>query len=355
MSDKTRDSVNAPQQDSNEQQAQFAALRVLELATSFLAFQATHVAARLALADHIWNGHTTKSQLAQITQCDPDTLERLLLTLIELGLLRYDESTGDFELTDAGHILREDSPFSLKNYVLCQGVASYPAAAHLEESIRTGEPAAPGIDIFSQLRENPSLLAIFTRAMTDFVHAFKMPTVGAFDFSNANTVVDLGGGSGVLLQAILEKNSHLRGVLFELPEVAELATAKLADAEILKRCDIVSGDIFTDPLPAGDVYVLSAVLHCFGDEEAAKLLTQVRESLPATGHLLILEAVRPSASSLRVARLLDLHMLSIAGGRERTEEQFAALLSQAGLSISDIYPGDSSPISLLVAKPTASV
>jgi SAM-dependent methyltransferase len=212
---------------------------------------------------------------------------------------------------------------------------------HFLDSLRTGEPGlaeAFGMDLFSYLRANPEHGACFNEAMVGMYGALGPAVVEAYDFSRFGSVVDLGGGTGRLLATILQTNERLRGALFELPETASEARRFLQGSGLAARCDVIDGDFFHS-VPSGyDAYLLAHVLHDWSDEQALKILGNCRQAIAPEGKLLIIETVLPEGDAPHHAKLMDLLMLTVTGGAERTADEFARLLTAADFRLTRIVP-----------------
>jgi DNA-binding transcriptional ArsR family regulator len=308
--------------------------------------RAVTAAADLGLPDALAGGPLTVSALAAATGTEPDALARLLRLLVAAGLLRR---RGDrYALTRLGRGLRSDAPGS------AAGWARYLAAewhwdlwGRLEHSVRTGETAQVahhGEPFFSWFASRPEEGAVFDAAM-DSVTAITTPAIAAAcDLRGCSTVVDVAGGHGVLLTALLAANPGLRGTLFDQPAVVEAARESVPG-----EVELVGGDIFESLPPGRDAYVLKWILHDWGDSDAARLLQVCRAAAQPGARLLVVEMVRPEHDRPHPSLLLDLAMLLLTGGRERTRDEYAALLADAGFALRRVVP-TASPFSVLVAE-----
>ncbi|OJF16216.1 methyltransferase [Couchioplanes caeruleus] len=298
--------------------------------------QAVHVAARLGLADQLRDGPRMSAELAKVVGAHPDALHRLLRALAGHGIVAADDEQR-FSLTPLGELLRSDDPRSVLPFALWSGGVSYQAFGALEHSVRTGEPAFEhlfGQEFFGYLAEHPESGAVFDEMMSRHT----APVAGAIaghDLAGVEVVVDVGGGHGELLAAILHARPGVRGVLVEQPRVLDEARRVFARAGVADRCEAVAGDIHR-PLPPGDVYVLKSVLHGLSDEEAAEVLANCRRTLRPGGRLLVVEFVLPPDNAPSPGLLMDLLMLVGCHGRERTAADFADLFRTAGLRLAGI-------------------
>jgi O-methyltransferase/IclR-like helix-turn-helix domain-containing protein len=327
-----------------------------QLTTGGWVTQAISVAARLGVADAIAAGSTTSTEIAQRVGTHGPTLYRLLRALTDHGV--FVESPVDrFALTPVGESLCSDRPGSMRRWAIWTGARFYRDAwSDLEQAVRTGEPSfarVHGSDLFSYLESHPDDAAIFDGAMKDISANFLAGILALYDFSSFATITDVGGGSGTLLATILQSVPGARGVLFDSPEVIPSAEPVLQSAGIGDRCQTVGGDFFAE-VPAGaDLYILSNIIHDWGDHEALAILRTCRAAMRKGSRLLIIELVLPDDGRPSIGKLLDLEMLSVTpSGRQRTASQYTELLAGAGLDLTNVVlalPG--TPASYVEAAP----
>lgn len=314
-----------------------AARTLLGLARAHRLSDIVVTALRLGIPDVIAAGTLDIAGIARATGTHAPTLTRLLRTLAAAGVLH--EADGRFALTAAGELLRTDIDGSLAPAVELMGRPYMREAwANLEHSIRTGEnafAAMHGEDVWAWREDRPDEAAIFNRAMTAQSAGIGEAVARAFDFSDATVVADIAGGAGSLLAGVLRSHEHLRGILFDQPSVVA-GDLEMRAPELAGRCDVVGGSFF-ESIPAGaDVYVMKAILHDWEDPEAVAILRRIREVIPATGHLLLVERVIGPPNEDIEGRLSDLQMLVMPGGRERTRDEWAALLQEGGFELQDV-------------------
>ena len=221
-------------------------------------------------------------------------------------------------------------------------------------SVRTGETGlekALGVSEYEFLEQHPEEASHFNAAMLGFHGAEPAAIVDAFDFSGAQRVVDVGGGSGNLITTILRDNPGLRGVLFDLPQATIDGEKTIAATGLADRCRVVAGDFFEAVPDGGDAYLLSHILHDWGEEECLRILSNCRRAMSDQGRLLIVEWVLRPGDEPDPAKLLDLVMLVMPGGQERTEEEYRALLARAGFTLTRVVP-TASPASVVEAVPS---
>jgi hypothetical protein len=300
-----------------------------------------HAAACLGIADLVADGHRSTADLAAATGAHEPSLYRLLRALAGLGVFRETQPR-TFALTPGAELLRTGIPGSLRSAVVMVGDPEhYRSWGELEHSIRTGEPAfdhAFGMGVFDYFERNPRAAAVFDEAMTDLTDADAL--AGAYDFSGAGTVVDVAGGHGSLLAAVLRAHPEVRGVLFDLPHVIERAQARgLLSGELAARCRFESGSFFDTAPSGGDVFMLKHILHDWDDESCLRILAHCRRAMKPDGKLLVLDSILPPGNEPHPAKLFDLNMLVMThGGRERTEEEFRSLFERAGFHLTRIVP-----------------
>jgi hypothetical protein len=301
-----------------------------------VAVQAIHVAAKLGLADLMASGPKTVVELSDATRMNGTSLARFLRALTSLGIFA-EETSGSYGQTPLSEALRADHPESIRPLAMMLGARFiWEPVGWLDESIRTGQAsfervhAAP---FFRHLAENPENAAIFNAAMSS-MPSYIAEVVEAFDFSKFRRIVDVGGGHGALLAAILEANPHTRGVLQDLPSVVAGASA-LRREGLAERCELVAGDFFDGVPDGGDAYVLKGIIHDWNDEAAVEILRSCRRAIRPDGTLILLDTVLTGSDDPRRA-LMDLLMMVLTGGRERTELEFRSLLQEASFSLTRV-------------------
>jgi SAM-dependent methyltransferase len=308
------------------------ARRVLDMAHGAASTHILGALARLEIADHLAAGPRTVADLAAATGTGPDLLDRLLRAAIALGVL--ERSSGDcVATTEVGSCLRT-GPGSLRDLVLMlSSPGQLRPLEHLTEAIR-GQPAdeaALGQTIWDYYREHPGEGATFTGAMSGVSAMIAGQVAAAAAVTEARRIVDVGGGHGTLLRALLATAPQARGVVLDLPEVA--ATAPAAE-----RIEFAGGSFLASVPPGGDVYVLCHVLHDWDDGDAVRILGACRRAAPGGARLLIVEAVLGDQPGPVMPELLNLHMLVMSGGRERTRGQYRQLLDSAGWQLTGVTP-----------------
>jgi hypothetical protein len=297
---------------------------------------AVRVAATLRLSDLLAPGPATLDDIAVSAGADRDALGRLLRYLACRGI--YAEPAPDvFALTDVSRLLQSGHPAGRGGWLDLGGIGGRNdrTFADLLASVRTGEPAyamVHGRPFWEDLAANPELARSFDALMAGHASWFGL-VVAAYDWSRAKHVVDVGGGCGTLLGEVLRVQPHLRGTLVDLPGTTATAPDTFAAAGVAERAEVVAGSFF-DPLPpGGDLYVLSNVLHDWPDDAAVRILARCRDAAGPDGRILIVERLSAGPGDPETTTRMDLRMLVLVGGRERTVEGFAALASAAGLAM----------------------
>jgi O-methyltransferase domain/Dimerisation domain len=326
---------------------------LLELASGFMATHALYAAAKLGIADVLANGPLSAKDVADELRSDPDATHRLLRACATLGVFR-EGADGRFRLTPLANALRSGTGDSMLPVILMLGDSHYQGTwGQLAQTVETGVPGAEtifGRPMWDYLDDDREFAATFNTAMTR-LSAMDWPAVeAAYDFTRFTTIIDVGGGHGQLLALMLEAAASAKGVLFEREILVGEAEAHLREVGILPRCRIEAGSFFETAPSDGDLYVMRRVIHDFGDEQAAEILTNVRRHMPAGSLLLLLESVIPPGNTPHFAKMLDLDMMIFVGGRERTEREFAALLDRAGFRVARVIPTVSA-VSLIEAVP----
>jgi O-methyltransferase domain/Dimerisation domain len=315
------------------------------------AAQAITAAAELGIADALANGPLSADELASVVNADPDTLSRLLRALISRGIFRQ-RRDGRYDLTPLADTLRSDAEVSVGALARFVGSPQHREHwSHLADAIRTGRAVIPelrGKPVFEYLAEEPELAEIFNHAMTSASETAIASVTDAYDFSRYSTIVDVGGGHGRLLAAILNATPDARGVVFDLPQVVAGAPAMFSEHHVEDRVRIVEGSFFDTIPDGGDAYVLKSVIHDWPDDDAVRILRNVRSAAEAGKNVLLVENVIPGHNREFQGKWTDLEMLVVAGARERTAAEYGRLLSRAGFDMTRVVE-TASPFSVVEA------
>ena len=313
---------------------------VLQMTTGVWTAQALWAAASIGVADHLASGPKTREELASATGTLPGPLYRVLRALACLGVFA-EQPDGRFVNTPASETLRSDVPGSVRGYVVFVGQPWHVAAyGELLHSLRTGRPAIERITgklIWEFFASDPEQARIFNEGMSGIIADTVEAVREAYDFGGVQTLVDIGGGHGLLLGTILAANPKLRGVLFDQPSVVAGAPATFARLGVASRVTAVAGDFFED-VPRGDAYILSHIIHDWDDEKSIAILRTIRRCAAPGARVLLVEAVIPPGNAFSFGKLLDLEMMALPGGVERTEAEYRRLLEAGGFRLARVLP-----------------
>ncbi len=311
-----------------------------QLITGYWISQAIYAAAKFGIADHLKDGSKTVAELARATATNPDALYRLLRALASVGIFAEGESR-QFSLTPLAEPLQSDVAGSKRALALMSGDEQFRAWAEIEYSIRTGEVAFDkvfGQPIFDYLGQHPDKARIFDAAMVGIHGRESNAVLDAYDFSVFGVVADIGGGNGSQLTDILQKHTKMKGVLFDLPHVIERAKERIHASGLLDRCKLVAGSFF-DAVPEGaDAYILRHIIHDWDEEKCLTILRNCHRAMQPESKLLVIESVIPPGNEPFHSKFLDLVMLLIPGGKERTEAEYRTLFERAGFELTRIVP-----------------
>lgn len=305
-----------------------------QLLDGFRVTQAIHAAVDLGIPDLLGDGERTADDLAEASGADPSALYRLLRALASLGIL-YEAPGERFSLTPLGTPLRGDVPGSLRGWVRLTGREYvWRSWGNLTNAIRTGQNSfrmLHGRNVFEWRAEHPEESAIFDEAMMSLTASSNAALLEAYDFGRFGTIADVGGGNGTLLASILEAHPGIRGILFDQAHVVSGAEPVLRAAGVLDRCEVVAGSFFQAVPEGADAYVLKSIIHDWEDEESVAILSACRRAMSPRSLVLLVERDLGAPNENSAAKLSDLNMLVMPGGRERSYEEYADLFEQAGL------------------------
>jgi predicted O-methyltransferase YrrM len=318
-----------------------------ELVLGYRRTQLFYVAAKLGLADLLASGPQSVDALAAAAHVDASSLYRLLRALAGYGAFAEQED-GRFQLTPLAALLQADLPGSLRATVLAHGEDFYRVWGELFYSVQTGEPAFDrvyGLSNWAYRQQHPEANARFNALMASMARRRAAGVLSTYRFAGHRVVVDVGGGNGTLLVALLRHYPELRGMLVDQPHVIAQAHTVLATAGVADRCIVLEGDFFAEVPAGGDFYILSEILHDWSDARASDILVRCHRAMASGAKLLIVERVVPKGNDPSPAKLIDIQMLvTNAGGRERTEHEWRRLVESAGFRVRSIVrtgePGD---------------
>jgi hypothetical protein len=315
--------------------------------------QAIGVAAELGIADLLADGPRSSDDLAQATGSHPRALYRLLRALASMGVFTEVEPK-QFGLTPMAELLRTDAPTSLRGRArFTAGDAHWRVWGQLGYSVQANLPAYPhvhGMSNWEYRAQHPEANALFNASAKGNAAQVAGAVARAYDFTAFSTVIDVGGGLGTMLIAILQAHPGSRGVLFDQLHVTSGAEQAVRTAGLSERCDVVDGDMFAQVPDGGDAYVLSRVIHDWDDERSIAILTQCRRVIEPHARLLLIEEVILPGDTPSYGKLTDLNMLVAAGGQERTEAEYRELYEAAGFRLARIIP-TGSPMSIIEGEP----
>jgi hypothetical protein len=318
--------------------------QLVQMGTAYWVSRVVYAAAKLALADLLADRPKSAGELAGATGTDETSLYRLMRTLAGLGILSEDAGHR-FSLTTLGEALKTGAPGSARSAILTFGGElrwrSWGEILHCVETGKTGVEKAFGMNGWAYLDQHPQERSWFEEAMIAFHGHEPAAVAAAYDFSEFKTVVDVGGGTGHLLATILEHYPGPRGVLFELPDVVDEGSALIQSRGLTDRVTVEGGDFFKGVPAGGEAYLLSHVIHDWDDDRCLTILKNCRKAIDSGGRLLIIEMVLPEGNTPHIGKLADMEMLIIAGGQERTEQEYSTLLEKTGFRLARVVPTES--------------
>lgn len=313
---------------------------LFKLATGFWISQAIYVAAKLGIADLLKDGPNSFNQLAASTHSDSASLYRLMRALASIGIFtQLDDHR--FVLSDVGQSLRTDVHGSLRHMVVTLGEIHYQACGNLLYSVQTGSPAFDrtfGVTLFDYLQRNADAADAFHFGMANVSSMLAYAVLMAYDFEGISSIVDVGGGQGALLEKILQFHPKITGTVFDTSSTIPAAKQQLQNNGRAKRCSYLVGDFFVSLPKGADAYLLCGIIHDWDDSRAITILENCRDAMSMNSRLLIIDMVVPNDSSRCFSKFLDLNMLVMTGGKERTKTELADLVGAAGFRINQIIP-----------------
>ncbi len=329
---------------------------LFQLMTGPWAAQAVATVARLGIPDLLTGGPRTAADLATNLKVNPNALFRVLRGVAMHGVLKRE---GDkFGLTPAGELLKKDAPNSMRSFVIALTMSGHWLPwAHLDESVRTDSPStqtALGMHLWDHYKTNPVELQYFTEAMSALSSSQFEAIHAAYSFADAKKVIDVGGAQGAFVSSVLGRVPTAKGMLFDLPEVVEAAGPALKAKGLADRIERVGGSFFESVPSGGDVYLLKHVLHDWKDAECLTILKNIRKAMGPESRLVVAEMLIDESrivdgGPVSLPVMADLNMLVI-GGKERTEEEFAKLFTEAGMRLAKAI-NTPAEVAVLEARP----
>lgn len=330
------------------------AAQVVQMAQGLVLSRAIFATAELGIADYLKDGGAQSAEeIAQATNMHAPSLYRLLRMMAGFGFFVEDEEQR-FSLTPLSATLHSEAPGYARSTIRSMaGSMAWGTYGEFLHSVKTGETAiekAFGEPVFDYLSTRPELATMFNEAMIGFHGEEKPAVAAAYDFSGIGVLCDVGGGTGSLLTTILQANPELKGILHDLPHVIDEARIQIEEKNLSERCEIVPGSFF-DSIPSGaDAYILSHIIHDWDERRCLQILENCRRAMPQDGKLLLVEMVIPPGNEMHPAKILDVMMLMFTGGKERTEQEYAALFVKGGFKLTTVIPTPSA-VSVIEAVP----
>jgi len=326
---------------------------MLQIISGFWVSRAVFAIAKLGIPDLLQSGPKTVAELASATKMHAPSLFRVLRALVSVGILNSADG-GRFAQTPLSETLVTDVPGSLRWFAVSElGQEHYPAWGNLMHSLKTGDIAFDnffGVDVWKYFQQNPEDAAVFNNSMSNMTAATNEAITSVYDFSGFETLVDVGGGHGGLITEILKSNPKLKGVLFDADEVIQGARLKLDAAGLTDRCETVAGDFFNSVPAGGDAYIMKWIIHDWNDEKAITILRNCRNQMSQNAKLIVVDCVVPETDEPDFSKFIDLNMLVMTGGKERTAKEFDQLLGAAGFKLLRVIPTDL-PTAIVEAQP----
>lgn len=309
--------------------------RMMEMINGYWITQIVNAAATYALADHLAKGPAAAAEIAEMANTDPSATFRLLRACASLGLVTYDGECR-FTATSLLNTLRTDNAQSLRDLaMLMAGPGNWLPWGRFVDCVKTGEPqavAALGKMVFEYIAERPAESQTFTRAMKRAITFVTEEVARILDTHSATVIADIGGAGGSLLHAVLQANRAPSGIVFDLPNIAEIAKWATAEIGLERRVTSVGGDFF-EAVPAADLYLLRYILHDWDDAACIRILQNCRRAMLPGGRVAVIEQVLGDIGQPGPAPLMDLNMMVMLGGRERSETEYGQLFAAAGLRL----------------------
>jgi O-methyltransferase domain/Dimerisation domain len=326
---------------------------MLQLISGFWISRGIYVAAKLGIPDLLASGPKSSQQLASATGTHARSLQRIMRALLSVGVFA-EGPNGSFALNPISETLCTNVPGSVRWFAISElGEEHYPAWGDLMHSVKTGGIAFDhtfGMDIWEFFRTHPENAELFNNSMSMMTAMANEEILKNYDFSSIEKIVDVGGGHGGLITSILKANPSMCGVLFDAESVVKGARGKLDAAGLAERCETVAGDFFNAVPEGGHAYIMKWIIHDWDDERATTILKNCRKAMKPEGRVLVVDVVIPQSNEPHFGKFIDLNMLVMTGGLERTEEEFRQLLEASGLRLTRVVPTQT-PFSIVESVP----
>lgn len=313
-----------------------------QMSMGFIISQGISVASKLFVADHLKDGAKTVAELAALTQTHEPSLYRLMRALTSVGVFQKD-ADGRFSNSELSEFLRSDHAESFRSasHMICDH-EHWNAHGNMLQSVKTGEIAFEytyGMPIFPYYAQNPGPAQVFDDAMTSFSKSIARAVAATYDFSEAQTIADIGGGHGLLLSTVLKAaGPQAYGILFDQEQVIAGADVVLKNEGVSERVETVSGDFFSEIPVEADIYLMKFIIHDWNDEQSVSILSNLAKSAPTGAKVLLIESVVEEDDGVpSMSKVMDLNMLVMTGGKERTAREYAALFEKTGFRLTNVY------------------
>jgi hypothetical protein len=324
---------------------------LVQFGMGFIVSQAISVAARLRVADYLQDGAKSVEEISALTHTHAPSVYRLMRALSSVGVFSRD-AENCFANNPVSEFLRSDHPESLRGIIDMMGDHEHwRSHGNMLQSVKTGEIAFNytfGMPVFPYFAANPHVAEIFDNAMTSFSSIIAPAVAAAYDFSGAKTIADIGGGHGFLLSNVLKTNPEANGILFDQPQVVTGANDLLKGHGVSERTEIVAGNFFEEIPVEADIYLMKHIIHDWNDEQSGTILRNLAASAPKGAKLLLVESVVEEGDSPSTSKVMDLNMLVMTGGKERTAKEYSELFDKTGFKFIAVHPTQS-PLQIVEA------
>ena len=323
--------------------------QMMQMITCFWTSCCIYNAAKLNVADLLHKEVMSCDQLAEATHTDASSLYRMMRALASVGIFSENEN-GEFSNTTLSETLRSDQPGSMKAMAIAQLGDHYPAWGNLLYSLKTGNTAfekVEGMNVWKYYETHPEEGLNFMKAMTGSTNAAIQNVIPMYDFSSAKTIVDIGGGNGAFLMAVLEKAPQAKGIVFDEEYVVDETLKKIEEHGFSKNCSVSAGNFFEAVTAGADLYLMKHVLHDWNDEQSEQILMNCSKAMHEGSKILVIEAVIPKGNTGHPGKFMDINMMAMTGGKERTEAEYASLFANSGLKLERVIYTNSPTLSIL--------
>jgi hypothetical protein len=313
------------------------------MSLGFMATAAIRAVMECKIADRLQAGAKPVSELARAAGVHEDALFRTLRALATAGIFT-EVSPRTFANTPASDALRKDHPAGVHDTIFwITDRFHFESYAHFSHSVKTGQPAVEkshGVKCFDYFPTDPETNDEFNNAMTSLSGMVIPAVLETYDFSGLGTLCDVAGGHGFVLTSILEKHKDLKGILFDLDHVVVGGRERIAKTGLTSRCETADGDFFK-AVPAADSYVMKHIIHDWEDEKALIILRNIHNAMRGNGKVILIEAIVPAGNEPHLSKWIDLEMLALPGGKERTEAEYRELFARSGFKLTNVVPNKS--------------